>query len=96
MAEKTKKFEVTVTVEVDCDKIQEWKDEYPKAEVTKADVQDLVSKALDFWITGGGMADYGMGEGYGPAIDEDPEGASWLASMNAGFKVSFPKYVESE
>lgn len=83
---KTKKFEVTVTVEVDCDKIQEWKDEYPDAEVTKADVQDLVREALDFWITGGGMADHGMGEGYTP--DEAPEGATWLASMEARFKVN--------
>jgi predicted flavoprotein YhiN len=49
MATKTKKFEVTVTVEVDCDKIQEWKDEYPKAEVTLGGVEtgELSSKTME-------------------------------------------------
>lgn len=91
MATKTKKmkFEVTVTVELDPERIQEWRDEYPgaKVKVTQKDVVEMVREAVDVWVNGGPF-DRGMGDGYCGDPSAAPAARScWIASMSPKIKV---------
>lgn len=92
MVTKTKekmKFEVTVTLELDPAALQEWRDEYPGAKVTKKDVAELVYEAVDVWVNGGPF-DRGMGDGYcgDPSSEENASAkSSWIASMQPKIEV---------
>lgn len=94
MATKTKekmKFEVTVAVELDPERIQEWRDEYPGAKVTQKDVVEMVREAVDEYVNGPLGDGRGAGDGYcgDPSSSEETaqERSSWIASMSPKIEV---------
>jgi len=93
MATNTKekmKFEVTVTLELDPERIQEWRDEYPGAKGTQKDVVEMVRSAVDEYVNGPFGDGRGAGDGYcgDPSSEETAqERSSWIASMSPNIKV---------